>query len=119
MLNETELKECRETVQSIIDNHLPEDKRFSVENFSQEALYYISSFLLEKDEEKKKEIWENFQNEMTEINKKEQIKLREGYLDVVAKKQEYDTIMNSFSGLDDLLDGMGTDQELKQQLTEI
>ena len=119
MLSEKELKECRETVQSIIDNHLPEDKRFSVENFSQEALYYISSFLLEKDEEKKKEIRENFQKEMAEINRNEQIKLREEYLEVIAKKQEYDTIMNSFSDLDNLLDNMETEQEFEQQLTEI
>jgi hypothetical protein len=36
MASEKELEECRKVVQEIIDKHLPEDKRFSVENFSQE-----------------------------------------------------------------------------------
>jgi hypothetical protein len=36
MVSEEKLKECRATVQKILDKYLPENKRFSVQNFSQE-----------------------------------------------------------------------------------
>jgi hypothetical protein len=36
MVSEKELEEYRKVVQEIINKHLPEEKRFSVENFSQE-----------------------------------------------------------------------------------
>jgi len=118
MASEKELEECRKVVQDIIDKHLPEDKRFSVENFSQEWLYYISSFLLEKDEEKKEHLWKEFWSEMENINRQEQTKLRKDYLEIVTKKQEYETIMKSFDGLKDIVDDIEVEQEFEQKFKE-
>jgi hypothetical protein len=36
MVNKNELEEYKTTVQNIIDKYLPEDKRFSVKDFTEE-----------------------------------------------------------------------------------
>ena len=71
MVNELELEEYKKTVQTIIDKYLPEDKRFSVKDFSEEWLYYIASLFLEKNPEKREEIYQEIEAKKKEADENE------------------------------------------------
>jgi hypothetical protein len=55
---------------------------------------------------------------MENINRQEQTKLRKDYLEIVTKKQEYETIMKSFDGLKDIVDDIEVEQEFEQKFKE-
>ena len=44
-------EKMKKTLQSILDNHLPSDKQFSVKDFNKEQVWYVCRLLLEKDDE--------------------------------------------------------------------
>ena len=100
MVNKKELEEYKKTVQDIIDKYLPEDKRFSVKNFTQEWLYYLASLFLEKDPEKRKEIYKEIEIKKNEAEKRFK-EAERNFLElnnkIVEKKEEYDKIFNTIN----------------------
>jgi hypothetical protein len=73
--------EMKKILQSILDRHLPPEKRLSVESFDKESVFYLCNLLLEKDDNKRDIIWkkidkirndkmQEFQNDLADIEKK-------------------------------------------------
>jgi hypothetical protein len=50
------LNEVKKQVQTILDHHLPEEKRFSVEDFDEATLLLLTQFLLAKDKSERDKI---------------------------------------------------------------
>ncbi len=76
-----EFNQMKQTLQTILDNHLPYDKKVSVENFDKEQVWYLCKLLLEKDDKKRdlirkdldavvKNMMDNFKNDLNEIERK-------------------------------------------------
>lgn len=108
MVSKKELAEYRDTIQKIINKHLPEEKRFSVEDFSQEELRYLSRLFLAKTKEERDEIRE-------EIEEKQRLaheSLIEQIEDIKYHKEKYDILFNSI----DEINSLGLDIDLDSQL---
>ena len=121
MVNKEELEEYKKTVQDIINKYLPEDKRFSVKNFTQEWLYYLASLFLEKDPEKRKEIYKEIEikkNEAEKRFKEAERNFLELNNEIVEKKEEYDKIFNTINELNALSNDVNVDQELDSNLDQ-
>lgn len=121
MLNNEELEKYKKIVQDIIDKYLPEDKRFSVKDFTQEWLYYLASLFLEKDPEKRKEIYKEIETKKKEAEKRFKESERnflELNNEILAKKDEYDKIFNTINELNSLSDDVNIDQELDSNLDQ-
>jgi len=121
MVNKEELEEYKKTVQDIIDKYLPEDKRFSVKNFTQEWLYYLASLFLEKNPEKRKEIYKEIEikkNEAEKRFKEAERNFLELNNEIVEKKEEYDKIFNTINELNALSNDVNVDQELDSNLDQ-
>ena len=121
MVNKEELEEYKKTVQDIIDKYLPKDKRFSVKNFTQEWLYYLASLFLEKDPEKRKEIYKEIEikkNEAEKRFKEAERNFLELNNEIVEKKEEYDKIFNTINELNALSNDVNVDQELDSNLDQ-
>lgn len=122
MISEEELNECRATVQRILDKYLPEEKRFSVKNYSPEWLYDLVSLLLEKDEKEREKIWERIdkkRNEAIEKFKKAEYEFLLENAELEEKKAEYDNIINSINELNWLVENIDADKELDEELNNI
>ena len=121
MVKWKELEKYKQTIQNIIDKYLPEKKRFSVNNFTEEWLYYLASLFLEKDPEKRKNIYAE-----VEIKKKEAEERLRGaeynFLEleneIVERKEEYDKIFNTIGELYLLSNDIDIDQELDSNLNQ-
>lgn len=121
MVSEKELIWYRKTVQNIINKYLPEDKRFSVEDFSEEWLYYITSLFLEKDPDKRKEIYK----EIEEKRKEAEIRLQKAehnFLElnneIMERKEEYDKIFSTIRELNSLSNDVNIDLDLDASLSQ-
>ena len=121
MVTEERLDEHRETVQKIIDKYLPEDKRFSVKNLSEEWLYYIVSYFLEKDEKKRKKIW----NEMHQKRLDEEEKFKKAEhefllenLDMLKEKEKYDNVLDSLEELGWLVKDIDLEAKINEEMNE-
>lgn len=119
MVSKEKLEEYRETVQKIIDKYLPEEKRFSVKNFSEEWLFYVAGYFTEKDEGKRKALW----NEMTkkrveseERLKKAEYEFQTEDIDIKKEKEKYDNIFNTLEGLWDLTRDISLDSQLNNKI---
>ena len=121
MVKWKELEKYKQTIQNIIDKYLPEKKRFSVNNFTEEWLYYLASLFLEKDPEKRKNIYAE-----VEIKKKEAEERLRGaeynFLEleneIVERKEEYDKIFNTIGELYLLSNDIDINQELDSNLNQ-
>ena len=60
--DDPKFKSMKQTLQKILDKHLPSDKRFSVENFGKEDVWYMCRLLLEQDDMKRNLIWQELDN---------------------------------------------------------
>lgn len=121
MVNELELEEYKKTVQTIIDKYLPEDKRFSVKDFSEEWLYYIASLFLEKNPEKREEIYQEIEakkKEAEERFKHAERNFLELNNEILEKKEEYDRIFGTINELNSLVQDVDLDQELDTNLSQ-
>lgn len=121
MVNKNELEEYKTTVQNIIDKYLPEDKRFSVKDFTEEWLYYLASLFLEKDPEKRKKIYKEIEIKKNEAEKKfknAERKFLELNNEILEKKEEYDKIFNTIKELNSLSNDIDVDNQLNSDLGE-
>ncbi|MBQ7075054.1 hypothetical protein IJM86_08715 [bacterium] len=113
-----DLVKYREMMQKIIDKHLPPEKRFSVKNYSEEALYFLASLLHEKDKEKRNEIRKEISRRREEAFKRFQNSEKEFLLEdntMHQKLAEYRTILDSFTPQQHLIN----DIQLIQNISNI
>ena len=110
MVDEKELEEYRETIQKIVDKHLPAEKRFSVQDCSQEEIWYLSRLFLEKDEAEREKI----RKEIDEKRKAAHKDLLEEFEDIKAHKEKYDTLFSSIDDINSLKLDIDLDTQLKK-----
>ena len=121
MINKEDLEEYKKIVQNIIDKYLPEDKRFSVKDFTEEWLYYLASLFLEKDPGKRKKIYKEIvikKNEAEKRFKNAERKFLELNNEILEKKEEYDKIFNTIKELNSLSNDIDVDNQLNSVLGE-
>ena len=119
MVNEIDLEKYKNNVQNIIDKYLPEDKRFSVMDFSEEWLYCITSLFLEKDPEGRRKILIEIgvkKAEAEERLKQAEYNFLELNNEILMKKEEYDKIFNTIDDLNLLVENINLDKELNSNL---
>ena len=112
MLDEKELEEYRETIQKVVDKHLPAEKRFSVKDFSQEELRYLSRLFLAGTKEERDKI----RKEMDDRQKAAHQSFLEQVEDINYHKDKYDTIFNSIDEINSLNLDMNLDSDLDSAL---
>jgi len=122
MLSEEKLNEYRETIQKILDKYLPEDKRISTKDMSQEWLYFIASYLTEKDKNKRKEL----RNDLVEKRKEAEKRFKEAekafleeHAEIMTTKEKYDNIFNSANALNDLMNDMNVTKEMEDEINKL
>ena len=130
MLSEEKLNEYRETIQKILDKYLPEDKRISTKDMSQEWLYFFASYLTEKDENKRQELWDEWKKEVNRQMKDAEAeyeeakkKLSQDYAEITTTKEKYDNIMNalfgSASSLNNLMNDVDAMKEMEDEINKL
>lgn len=121
MVKWKELEKYKQTIQNIIDKYLPEKKRFSVNNFTEEWLYYLASLFLEKDPEKRKNIYAEVEIKRKEAEERlrgAEYNFLELENEIVERKEEYDKIFNTIGELYLLSNDIDINQELDSNLNQ-
>ena len=108
MLSEKELNQYRLIIQRIVDKHLPEEKRFSVEKFSQEQIWYLTRILLAKTHEERDKIRKEIKDKE---NAAEKDFLRQ-VEDIKYHKDKFNSIFNSIDEINSLKTNMDLDSKL-------
>jgi hypothetical protein len=114
MSNE-ELEDIKAEVQKILDKHLEEDQRFSIKDFDEESTFLLIDLLLEKDDLKRKKIWDKIKKKVSicEMN----IKLT--YESVMEINDKLRLQKNEISNLDDLKNTVESDKNLEEKIENI
>ena len=61
-----DIQSAKAIIQQILDRHLPEEERFSIDGLSNDRLEYLVEFLLEEDEIERDKIWARLEEEIEE-----------------------------------------------------
>jgi hypothetical protein len=61
-----DIQSAKAIIQQILDKHLPEEKRFSIDGLSNDRLEFLVEFLLEEDEIERDKIWARLEEEIEE-----------------------------------------------------
>ena len=62
-----DIQSAKAIIQQILDRHLPEEERFSIDRLSNDRLEFLVEFLLEEDEIERDKIWARLEEEIEEI----------------------------------------------------
>ena len=110
MVSEEELNKYKAIIQQIIDKHLPKEKRFSVKDFTQEEIWYLSRLFLEKDPKEREKI-------RKEIDDRQKATHEDFLLyneEIINQKNRYDTIFNTIDEINSLATDIDLDTELEK-----
>jgi len=61
-----DIQSAKAIIQQILDRHLPEEERFSINGLSNDRLEFLVEFLLEEDEIERDKIWARLEEEIEE-----------------------------------------------------
>lgn len=112
-IEQISLQEKKAIVQGIINNHLAEKERFSIDGLSNDKLEFLVEFLLGKDEIERDKIWARLEEEIEETknnlktNSLEVQKIKDLLNHEKLEKWELQNLLNLVSSGNEL------DQELK------
>ena len=110
-----QLNEVKTEVQKIIDRHLPEGQRFSIQDLDEEGTFLLIDLLLEKDDKKRKEIRTKIEKEIS-LHK---MNLEIDYEKIMEIKDKLTCLKNDFNDLDNLKNIVNSDVELDEELENI
>ena len=114
-MSSEELENIKKEVQKILDKHLEEDKRFSIQDLDEESTFLLIDLLLEKDEEKRKQIRTKIQKKI----KTNEMNIKLDYENIMEIKDKLDYLKNDYNDLDNLENTVNADYELDSQLNNI
>lgn len=115
MEDQKTLGEYRETIQKIINKYFSEDKRFSVENFGKEQLWYICRLFLEKDDKKRGKIRKEIEYKLNHAK----FEYERQYYEIIKNKELFDNHNNIIKDVDNLVNDIESESELDDSLDEI
>lgn len=96
------LNEVKKQLQTILDRHLPEEKRFSVAELDEEGLWFLIKFLLAKDKKERDQIRNKIQKTLKK-KKMEVDLIGNNMLKSTETLQSTNIIKNDFSLLENLI----------------
>ena len=114
-MSSEELKNVKKEIQKILDKHLEEDQRFSIQDLDEESTFLLIDLLLEKDEEKRKQIRTKIQKKI----KTNEMNIKLDYENIMEIKDKLDYLKNDYNDLDNLENTVNADYELDSQLNNI
>lgn len=110
-----ELSNVKAEVQKILDKHLPEDQRFSIQDLDEEGTFLLIDLLLEKDDKKREETRRKIEKKVS-LHK---MNLEIDFEKILEIKDKLSCLKNDFNDLDNLKNTVNTDTELDNQLNNI
>ncbi len=114
-MSKENLSEVKAEIQKILDNHLEENQRFSIQDLDEEATFLLIDLLLEKDDKKRKEIRTKIEKEIS-LHK---MNLEIDYEKIMEIKDKLTCLKNDFNDLDNLKNIVNSDVELGKQLDDM
>jgi len=111
-MSSEDLKKIKAEVQKILDNHLDENQRFSIEDLDEEGTFLLIDLLTEKDDKRREEIWDQITNKISEL----QMDIDLTNNSVLEIKDKLDFHDNEIKDLSSLKEWINLDINLEQQI---
>lgn len=110
-----DIQSAKAIIQQILDRHLPEEERFSIDGLSNDRLEFLVEFLLEEDEIERDKIWARLEEEIEEAKNN----LKINTLEVQKIKDLLDHEKLEKWELQNLLNLINSENELNQGLKDL
>ena len=110
-----DIQSAKAIIQQILDRHLPEEERFSIDGLSNDRLEFLVEFLLEEDEIERDKIWAKLEEEIEEIKNN----LKIDNLEVQKIKDLLDHEKLEKWELQNLLNLIHSEKELEQEIKDL
>lgn len=110
-----DIQSAKAIIQQILDRHLPEEERFSIDGLSNDRLEFLVEFLLEEDEIERDKIWARLEEEIEETKNN----LKISTLEVQKIKDLLDHEKLEKWELQDLLNLVHSEKELEQEIKDL
>ena len=109
------IQSAKAIIQQILDRHLPEEERFSIDGLSNDRLEFLVEFLLEEDEIERDKIWARLEEEIEEAKNN----LKINTLEVQKIKDLLDHEKLEKWELQNLLNLVHSEKELEQEIKDL
>ena len=110
-----EIQSTKAIIQQILDRHLSEEERFSIDGLSNDRLEFLVEFLLEEDEIERDKIWARLEEEIEEAKNN----LKISTLEVQKIKDLLDHEKLEKWELQNLLNLVHSEKELEQEIKDL
>ena len=110
-----DIQSTKAIIQQILDRHLPEEERFSIDGLSNDRLEFLVEFLLEEDEIERDKIWARLEEEIEEAKNN----LKISTLEVQKIKDLLDHEKLEKWELQNLLNLIHSEKELEQEIKDL
>ena len=110
-----DIQSAKAIIQQILDRHLPEEERFSIDGLSNDRLEFLVEFLLEEDEIERDKIWARLEEEIEEAKNN----LKINTLEVQKIKDLLDQEKLEKWELQNLLNLIHSEKELEQEIKDL
>lgn len=110
-----DIQSAKAIIQQILDRHLPEEERFSIDRLSNDRLEFLVEFLLEEDEIERDKIWARLEEEIEEAKNNLKISI----LEVQKIKDLLDHEKLEKWELQNLLNLVHSEKELEQEIKDL
>lgn len=110
-----DIQSAKAIIQQILDRHLPEEERFSIDGLSNDRLEFLVEFLLEEDEIERDKIWSRLEEEIEETKNNFKIST----LEVQKIKDLLDHEKLEKWELQNLLNLVHSEKELEQEIKDL
>ena len=110
-----DIQSAKAIIQQILDRHLPEEERFSIDGLSNDRLEFLVEFLLEEDEIERDKIWARLEEEIEEA--KNNLKIDNLEVQKIKDLLDYEKLEKW--ELQDLLNLVHSEKELEQEIKDL
>lgn len=110
-----DIQSAKAIIQQILDRHLPEEERFSIDGLSNDRLEFLVEFLLEEDEIERDKIWARLEEEIEEI--KNNLKIDNLEVQKIKDLLDYEKLEKW--ELQNLLNLVHSEKELEQEIKDL
>lgn len=110
-----DIQSAKAIIQQILDRHLPEEERFSIDGLSNDRLEFLVEFLLEEDAIERDKIWSRLEEEIEETKNNFKIST----LEVQKIKDLLDHEKLEKWELQNLLNLVHSEKELEQEIKDL
>lgn len=110
-----DIQSTKAIIQQILDKHLPDEERFSIDGLSNDRLGFLVEFLLEEDEIERDKIWSRLEEEIEETKNNFKIST----LEVQKIKDLLDHEKLEKWELQNLLNLVHSEKELEQEIKDL